>query len=125
AAVADFMVPLAFGTQTRAAQIRPASFNGIYALKPTWRAVSREAAKLCSSYCYTVGWSARSTEDLALVAQAFGLRDMASRQSVAVRELRGAVCRTSFWNKEEAGAEKALSAAVERLEKVGVRVQSL
>lgn len=125
AAVADFMVPLAFGTQTGGSQIRPASFNGIYALKPTWGAVSREGAKLCSAYCDTVGWYARSVEDLALVAQAFRLRDMASRQSVAVRELRGAVCRTPFWNKAEAGAEKALSAAVERLEKVGVRVQSL
>jgi Asp-tRNA(Asn)/Glu-tRNA(Gln) amidotransferase A subunit family amidase len=56
AAVADFMVPLAFGTQTGGSHIRPASFNGIYALKPTWGAVSREGAKLLSAYCDTVGW---------------------------------------------------------------------
>ena len=49
AAVADFMVPLAFGTQTGGSQIRPASFNGVYAIKPTWGAVSREGAKLCSA----------------------------------------------------------------------------
>ena len=35
AAVADGMVPLAFGTQTGGSTIRPASFCGIYAMKPT------------------------------------------------------------------------------------------
>ncbi|OYW15201.1 MAG: amidase, partial [Sphingomonadales bacterium 12-62-5] len=36
AAVGDRQVPLAFGTQTGGSHIRPASFNGIYGLKPTW-----------------------------------------------------------------------------------------
>lgn len=33
AAVADFQVPIALGTQTAGSMIRPGSFNGIYALK--------------------------------------------------------------------------------------------
>ena len=115
AAVADFMVPLAFGTQTGGSQIRPASFNGVYALKPTWGAVSREGAKLCSAYCDTVGWYGRSVADLALVAEAFRLRDLGAQQPVTVNGLRAAVCRTPFWNKAEPGAQKALSAAAERL----------
>jgi Asp-tRNA(Asn)/Glu-tRNA(Gln) amidotransferase A subunit family amidase len=125
AAVADFMVPLAFGTQTGGSQIRPASFNGVYALKPTWGAVSREGAKLCSAYCDTVGWYGRSVADLALVAEAFRLRDLGAQQPVTVNGLRAAVCRTPFWNKAEPGAQKALSAAAERLEAAGVRVRAL
>ena len=125
AAVADFMVPLAFGTQTGGSQIRPASFNGIYALKPTWGVVSREGAKLCSAHCDTVGWYGRSVADLALVAEAFRLRDVGTRQPVSAAGLRAAVCRTPFWEKAEAGAEKALSIAAARLEAAGVHVHAL
>src|SRR5919199_6506997 len=42
AAVADGMVPLALGTQTAGSIIRPASFCGIYAMKPTHGVVSTE-----------------------------------------------------------------------------------
>ncbi|HYC45660.1 MAG TPA: amidase [Burkholderiales bacterium] len=125
AAVADFMVPLAFGTQTGGSQIRPASFNGIYAIKPTWGSVSREGAKLLSAYCDTVGWYGRSVADLALVAEAFRLRDLASQKPVTPRGLRIAICRTPYWNKAEPAAQAALAKAAERLEKAGARVQDL
>jgi Asp-tRNA(Asn)/Glu-tRNA(Gln) amidotransferase A subunit family amidase len=36
AAVADFMVPLAIGTQTTGSTIRPASFCGVVGYRPTW-----------------------------------------------------------------------------------------
>ena len=35
AAVADFMVPLAIGTQTTGSTIRPASFCGVFGYRPT------------------------------------------------------------------------------------------
>jgi len=54
AAVADFHVPLALGTQTGGWMIRPASFCGVYAMKPTWNLVSREGVKTCSISLDTV-----------------------------------------------------------------------
>ena len=125
AAVADFMVPLAFGTQTGGSQIRPASFNGVYALKPTWGVVSREGAKLCSAYCDTIGWYGRAVADLKLVAEAFRLRDLAAQQPVTVKGLRVAVCKSPFWSKAEPAGQKALATAAERLQKAGARVEEL
>ena len=125
AAVGDYMVPLAFGTQTGGSHIRPASFNGIYALKPTWGAVTREGAKLCSAMSDTVGWYGRSVADLALVADAFRLRDLASQNPVAVKGLRVAVCQTPYWSKAEPAARDALATAAERLRAAGARIEDL
>jgi len=48
AVVADFQVPISLGTQTGGSTIRPASYNGVFALKPTWNAISREGLKMCT-----------------------------------------------------------------------------
>jgi Asp-tRNA(Asn)/Glu-tRNA(Gln) amidotransferase A subunit family amidase len=125
AAVGDCMVPLAFGTQTGGSQIRPAAFNGIYALKPTWGAVTREGAKLFSAMCDTVGWYGRSVADLALVAGAFRLRDLATQKPVTTRGLRVAMCKTPYWDKAEPSARKALATAAERLQNAGARIEEL
>ena len=125
AAVGDYMVPLAFGTQTGGSLIRPAAFNGIYALKPTWGAVTREGAKLFSAMCDTVGWYGRSVADLALVAHAFRLRDLASQTPTNIRGLKVAMCKTPYWDTAEPSAQQALATAIERLQNAGARTQEL
>jgi len=125
AAVAARMVPLAFGTQTGGSHIRPAAFNGIYGLKPTWGAVTREGAKLLSAICDTIGWYGRSVADLALVAEAFRLRDLAAQAPVVARGMRVAVCRTPYWDKAQPEARDALAKAAERLSKAGAIVRDL
>ncbi|KAL7418601.1 hypothetical protein Q5752_007059 [Cryptotrichosporon argae] len=75
AAVGDFQVPIAIGTQTGGSTIRPASYNGVYALKPTWNAISREGFKVYSITCDTVGLYARSVDDLELLVSAYALAD--------------------------------------------------
>ncbi|KPI35569.1 Glutamyl-tRNA(Gln) amidotransferase subunit A [Cyphellophora attinorum] len=71
AAVADGHVPLALGTQTGGSIVRPASFCGVYGYKPTWGMVSTEGMARYSTTCDTVGFFARSVEDLELVASVF------------------------------------------------------
>jgi Asp-tRNA(Asn)/Glu-tRNA(Gln) amidotransferase A subunit family amidase len=64
AAVADFMVPLALGTQTAGSTIRPASYCGAFAIKPTLGAVSRVGVKTLAETLDTIGLFARSPDDL-------------------------------------------------------------
>jgi Asp-tRNA(Asn)/Glu-tRNA(Gln) amidotransferase A subunit family amidase len=125
AAVADWQVPLAFGTQTGGSLIRPASFNGIYGLKPTWGVVSREGAKHYSNMLDTIGWYGRSVADLSLVAKAFQIADTERDEAIDVSGLKVAFCKTPFWDKAEAGTHKAFQLAAKRLVKAGALVSDL
>ena len=70
AAVADFMVPAATGTQTVGSIIRPASYCGIFGYKPTFGSISRSGVlTLCASLDH-VGLFARTVEDLELFTKA-------------------------------------------------------
>jgi Asp-tRNA(Asn)/Glu-tRNA(Gln) amidotransferase A subunit family amidase len=123
AAVGDFQVPLAFGTQTGGSHIRPASFNGIYGLKPSWNRVSREGLRMSSITLDTIGWYGRSVEDLILVAEAFRI----SRDSipVSIKGLRVGLCRSPVWREIEPVGELALNTAAKRLEAAGAIIEEL
>jgi Asp-tRNA(Asn)/Glu-tRNA(Gln) amidotransferase A subunit family amidase len=125
AAVGDFHVPLAFGTQTGGSHIRPSSFNGIYGFKPTWGAVSREGLKMASCTLDTVGWYGRSVDDLILVAEAFRLARIADLASVEPKGLRVGLCRSPVWEHIEPAGEAALLLAAKRLAEAGVIVEDL
>jgi len=67
AAVADCMLPLAFGTQTAASIVRPAAYCGVVGFKPSFGRVQRAGMKLLSESLDTVGGFARSVDDVALL----------------------------------------------------------
>src|SRR5690606_8445089 len=71
AAVADLHVPIALGTQTGGSIIRPASFCGTFAIKPTWNIVGRDGMKTYSATLDTIGWFGRSAQDLRLIYDVF------------------------------------------------------
>lgn len=125
AAVGDFMTPLAFGTQTGGSHIRPASFNGIYALKPTHGAVSREGAKMYSHTLDTIGWYGRSVDDLVLMAEAFRLSGIDDLPARSVKGLRVGLCESPQWIHAEPAMQEALMAAGRRLEQAGAIVTDL
>jgi Asp-tRNA(Asn)/Glu-tRNA(Gln) amidotransferase A subunit family amidase len=124
ASVADFQVPLAFGTQTGGSLIRPASFCGIFALKPSWGSVSREGAKLASLSFDTIGWYARSIADLAAVAGLFQVIDAAPAPPAA-EKLRIAICPSPVFEQAAPETRAALARGAEILAASGARCETL
>lgn len=115
AAVADFMVPLAIGTQTGGSLIRPASYCGVFALKPSYGLVSTGGMKVYSPSLDTIGWYARSIEDLALVAKAFRIDTREKSDSPSLSDLKVGICRTPFEDEASTSAQDALSRAADIL----------
>jgi len=66
-AVAARLVPIALGTQTGGSILRPAGYNGVVGLKPTYGRVSRRGIVPLSWTLDHAGPIARSVEDTALV----------------------------------------------------------
>jgi Asp-tRNA(Asn)/Glu-tRNA(Gln) amidotransferase A subunit family amidase len=65
AAVAAGIVPLALGTQTLGSVIRPAAFNGVVGLKPSFGAIPRAGVHPLSPSLDHVGFFARRVDDVA------------------------------------------------------------
>jgi Asp-tRNA(Asn)/Glu-tRNA(Gln) amidotransferase A subunit family amidase len=110
AAVADFMVPLAFGTQTAGSVIRPASFCGVIACKPTYNLLPRAGVHPNADSLDTVGVYARSVEDAAFFLDALLGRDDLEG---TIDQPRIGSCRTWEWDHVEA----PMAAAFERSER--------
>ena len=118
AAVADRMVPLALGTQTGGSVIRPASFCGVFGMKPTYATVSSEGAKLFSVSLDTIGWYARSLDDIALLADIFDV----SSESAPAADVKLAYCETPYWDRASAQMQSAFHRTLDRLRAAGMPV---
>jgi Asp-tRNA(Asn)/Glu-tRNA(Gln) amidotransferase A subunit family amidase len=129
AAVAARMVPLALGSQTNGSIIRPASFCGTFAIKPSHGLVSRAGGLMLSRKLDHVGAFARSLADLALIldviagpdsgdpdTRPFALPDFQTlqREQPPVSP-RFAFVRTPVWQKADAETHAAFGQLVEAL----------
>ena len=74
-AVAAGMVPAALGSQTGGSTCRPAAYNGIVGLKPTYGRISRYGVVPVSWSLDTVGILVRSVTDAAILLQAMSGHD--------------------------------------------------
>ncbi|KAK1991340.1 amidase [Colletotrichum falcatum] len=126
AAVGDFQAPIALGTQTGGSTIRPGSFNGIYALKPTWNSISREGQKIYSLILDTLGFFARSVEDLQLMADVFDLKDdKPPKPDFSVKGAKFALIKTMVWPQAGPGTQSAIAKATELLKTHGAEVDEI
>ena len=92
AAVADAMVPLAFGTQTAGSIVRPASYCGVVGYKPTYATLPRAGIKPLAESLDTLGVMARTPGDAALLVGILSGR--ALLPAPRARAPRIALCRT-------------------------------
>jgi Asp-tRNA(Asn)/Glu-tRNA(Gln) amidotransferase A subunit family amidase len=124
AAVGDRQVPLALGTQTGGSLIRPASFCGAYACKPSWGTVSREGARVYANTLDTIGWYGRSVADLDLLAEVYGI-GVRHAPPASVSGMRIAVCRSPEWPATESSMRAAFAKAAQLLTDAGTTVTAL
>jgi Asp-tRNA(Asn)/Glu-tRNA(Gln) amidotransferase A subunit family amidase len=116
------MVPLAIGSQTNGSIIRPASFCGVFAIKPSHGLVSRGGVLPLSRTLDHMGPFARSVEDLALTLDVIAGYDAAdpdtrplassSFRAVAAEKPGRAPCfafvKTPVWDKADEEAQQTL-----------------
>jgi Asp-tRNA(Asn)/Glu-tRNA(Gln) amidotransferase A subunit family amidase len=123
AAVADFMTPLALGTQTGGSTLRPAAFCGVMGYKPSFNLVNRAGMKPLAESQDTLGLFARSLEDLALMlAVLTGCAQPPLAMSVAPRI---AIARMPVWPALDSSMARAFEEACARLARAGASVDEL
>jgi Asp-tRNA(Asn)/Glu-tRNA(Gln) amidotransferase A subunit family amidase len=124
AAVAAGMIPLALGTQTGGSVIRPASFCGVAAIKPSYRMLPTVGVKCFSWTLDTVGLFAAGVEDLA-----HGLSAITGRPELLPAAISGAlrigVVTQDFAGAPEAAGAEALRIATTAAERAGASVRAL
>ncbi|KAK7967055.1 uncharacterized protein PG986_001332 [Apiospora aurea] len=127
AAVGDFQATLGLGTQTGGSTIRPGSFNGIYAFKPTWNSISREGQKIYALLFDTLGLYARSVDDLELLADVFALHDDTPPPEAPfrVRGAKFALLKTMVWPEVGTGTAAAMDKAAALLRAHGAEVDEI
>ncbi len=121
AAVADFMVPLAIGTQTGGSVIRPAAYCGVVGWKPSFGLFPPAGMHVNTESLDTVGAMARSVEDIALFRAA--LMGIPYEKPVSPeRPPRLALCRTPHWDEAQPEGRAVLEAAAARLGAAGAKI---
>src|SRR5215510_5440760 len=104
AAVADFQVPLALGTQTGGSTIRPAAFCGVIGYKPSFGEFSRVGVKMQCHNLDTLGVICRRLDDVALMRAVLTAQDL-KRVDRASAAPRIGFCRTPQWEHADAGTQ--------------------
>jgi len=125
AAVADRMVPLAIGTQTTGSVIKPGSFCGIFAFKPTYGDLSCSGVKQSAGSLDTLGLFARSIEDIALFRDALLGIVPTPIAAYGGPGLRVGFCRTPNWRDVDPPTQKLLEDAAGHLSRRGAHVRDL
>jgi Asp-tRNA(Asn)/Glu-tRNA(Gln) amidotransferase A subunit family amidase len=139
AAVAAGLMPLALGTQTLGSVIRPAAFNGIVGLKPSYGAIPRVGVHPLSPSLDHVGFFARRVDDVALALSLIaGTSDAdvhgrplppfqidPARGVVPLAKPRVGIVRFEKFSRAEPEQQKVLDASIEKLRDAGAHLEEL
>ena len=124
AAVADFMIPLAIGSQSAGSIIRPASFCGVVGFKPSYGKISVAGVKSLAISLDTLGCFGRTIEDVALGVAAMSGDHQMAHVADLYNKPRIGICKTAYWpsaHKETASALALARHAAEAISKGVIR----
>ena len=122
AAVADYFLPLAFGTQTGGSVIRPAAYCGVVGFKPSFGLINRTGMKIMSDSLDTIGVMARSVADCALLTGAVAGVDLGDPDVKPGRAPRIGLCRSPCWDKALPETEALFERVTRALGRAGARL---
>jgi Asp-tRNA(Asn)/Glu-tRNA(Gln) amidotransferase A subunit family amidase len=137
AVVAAGIVPLALGTQTLGSVIRPAAFNGVVGLKPSFGAIPRAGVHHLAASLDHVGFFARRVDDVAFALSLMAATSdldphgrplprfqISAEQGVAALERpRLRVIRFEQWSRAEAEQKTVFESAVATLRGAGAAIE--
>jgi len=124
AAVADFMVPAALGTQTGGSVLRPAAYCGVIGYKPTFGAFNRAGLKFAAESLDTIGLIARSIDDIELITSVLLGGSPAAPVTIGAAPKIG-LCRTPLWDTAEPETKHAVEDAAARLAQAGAELREV
>lgn len=137
AAIASGMVPFALGTQTAASITRPASFCGVYGMKPSFGLIPRTAILKTTDTLDTVGFFALWFEDLRRIFDVLRVKgrnypfvysilsDSQRQNRPASRPWKIGVVKTHVWTQANDYAKSALLDFANGLDSTHVFVQEI
>ena len=114
AAVADYMLPLAVGTQTAGSVIRPAAYCGVVGYKPTIGRVSRAGVKSLSESLDVIGGFGRCVRDVRMLGAVL-TGDSRLRGTPEAQAPRIGLCRTPEWSRVDMDGQAAFDLAASAL----------
>lgn len=117
AAVADYMVPMAFGTQTSASTIRPAAYCGVVGYKPSFGVINPSGLKHVSPSLDTISIFTRTVDDARYFFDG-------SIGGAAIGTPRIGICMSSQWDGARPETIAAIDAFAKKLERAGARVST-
>jgi Asp-tRNA(Asn)/Glu-tRNA(Gln) amidotransferase A subunit family amidase len=123
AAVADFMAPVGYGTQTAGSVIRPGAFNGVVAYKGSYGWADMTGIKPYAPSLDTLGFFAREANDLALIRAAYGHAPADPPRPGSQGAPRIGLIRTPWWDMAERYNRKNIEEAARTLRAAGARVR--
>ena len=121
AAVADFMTPLANGTQTGGSVILPAAFCGVVGYKASLDGLDRTGIAALKPSLDTLGYFARSVDDIGLVYRAVTGRDL----PVSPSRPKIGLCRTPMWPEAATCVQETVECAGAALAAAGYAVADI
>ena len=125
ASIADFMAPLAFGSQTVGSTIRPASYCGVVGFKPSFGLIDRTGLRPLADNFDTVGLFARDVADVAYFASVLSKRPKLRLNKDENRPPKIGLCRTSDWPAADRDTCLALETAAKLAASAGAKIKEV